>query len=86
MGAIENHQLEGIPAGSGELAGDLGDMKIICTDNYARETRSDRLICENISEYWGTIIVQSLNHGREHSEDFFRLVPDDHKLYVFNPC
>lgn len=60
-------------------------MKIICVDNFAREDRSDQLVCENVSEYYGKIIVDSLNNklSGEHSPDFYKLVPDNYKLYEF---
>jgi len=62
-------------------------MKIICTDNFDRESISDRLVCENISEYYGKIIVDFLNEkwGGDYGPNYYKLVPDDHKLYEFQP-
>lgn len=61
-------------------------MKIIRTDNYNRETVSDTLVCENVSEYYGKLILKLLTDWTHpESDDFFRLVPDDHKLYRFEP-
>lgn len=61
-------------------------MKIVCVDNYDRESISDELICENIDKHYGKDIVEYLNrkHGDE-SPHFFRLVEDDYKLYEFQP-
>lgn len=62
-------------------------MKIICVDNFNRDYKSDELVCENINEYYGKYIVNQLNtyFNGENSPLYFKLVPDDHKLYVFNP-
>jgi hypothetical protein len=61
-------------------------MKIICVDNYDREYYDDVLIAENVHDYYGEIIVNLLNN-REHgdSDDFFKLVPDEYKLFKFEP-
>ena len=58
-------------------------MKIICTDNFDRETISDKLVCENVNEYYGNLIVDFLNDklSGDHSDDFYKLVEDGHKLY-----
>lgn len=58
-------------------------MKIIKKDNFARETVSDVLIAENICEYYGEIIVKSLNEklGGRYSSDFFSLEQNDYKLF-----
>jgi hypothetical protein len=62
-------------------------MKIINVDNFDRDSVSDKLVCENVSEYYGEIIVDFLNDrlSSEHSTDFYKLVDDDHKLYVWEP-
>lgn len=61
-------------------------MKIICIDNFDRETKSDILICDSVTDYWGTLIVKLLNQNtRQESDQFFRLVTDDYKLYKFEP-
>jgi len=62
-------------------------MKIICTDNFDRESVSDRLVCSNVSEYYGRFIVDSLNDkfsGNE-SFNFYRLVDNDYELYRWEP-
>ncbi len=60
-------------------------MKIICVDNFARETHDDVLVCENVNEYYGKFLVNLLNDNLsgENSADFYRLVEDNHKLYKY---
>lgn len=61
-------------------------MKIIVKDNFDRESVSDRLIAENVSEHWAERIVDAMNaREHEHSPDFFKAVPDDYELYVYDP-
>lgn len=61
-------------------------MKIIRVDNFNRETVSDLLVCENISQHYGEIIVGLLNNKESNeSPNFFKLVQDDYKLYNFQP-
>jgi len=55
-------------------------MKIIAVDNYGRESVADFIVCENINEYLGDAVTKYLN-GWSQSEVFFKLVPDDHKLW-----
>ena len=60
-------------------------MKIICTDNFGRDTVDDRLVATNISyKRCGDIMVRALNdHELKTTVDFYRLVEDDYKLYEF---
>lgn len=62
-------------------------MKIIQVDNFNRESISDALIAENVSEYHGKIItnflIEKLSGNDSHM--FFRLVENDFKLYEFKP-
>lgn len=61
-------------------------MKIVMTDNYARDYVDDILICENISRVYGTIIVDCLNNHIICAYDkYFILVNDDYKLVKFEP-
>ena len=62
-------------------------MKIINIDNYNRENRSDYLVCDNCPEYYAPKIAEFLNEkfGGEHSDNYFRAVPEDYKLYKFEP-
>lgn len=60
-------------------------MKIIDVDNFDRENVDDVLVCENINEHYGKMVVNILNerYSSDHSSSFFRLVEDDYKLYKF---
>ena len=59
-------------------------MKIVMTDNYARDYVDDVLICENVSHAYGTIIVDCLNDSITRAHDkYFILVDDDYKLVKF---
>lgn len=59
-------------------------MKVICVDNYARETRSDRLVAENLTEGAATALAEEKNDNCA-DEDYFRVVPDDYKLHEWEP-
>jgi hypothetical protein len=59
-------------------------QKIICVDNYDRELYSDRLVCENLNGYYAKHIVDLLNSREgENSQDFYKAVPLDYKLYEY---
>ena len=61
-------------------------MKIICVDNFQRDTKNDSLVAENINVHYGEYIVRLLNeHEGEHSPNFYKLVEDDYKLYKWEP-
>ncbi len=62
-------------------------MKIICKDNYDRESVDDKLVCSNVSEYYGKIIVESLNNklSGDRSSDFYKLVDNEYELYRWEP-
>jgi len=62
-------------------------MKIICKDNYGRNNKSDQIVAVNIQKpYEAKKMCHALNTaGSVHSDDFFEVVPDDHKLYTFEP-
>lgn len=34
-----------------------GKFKIICTDSYDRDTVSNKLVCDNLNNYYGKLIV-----------------------------
>lgn len=56
-------------------------MKIICVDNYDRESVADRLVAENVKSLdEARIIVQALNAKRSHN-DWYALRADDYKLW-----
>ena len=61
-------------------------MKVVCIDNYNRDYISDRLVCENVSKFYGDIIVVCLNERiRAEGSDYFVLRPDDYKLFTLEP-
>ena len=61
-------------------------MKIIRVDNFNRDYISDGLIAENVNEFFAKLIVKLLNkYTGMNSQDYFRAVSDDHKLYVYDP-
>jgi len=62
-------------------------MKIICTDNFAREHISERTVVENVPLYYANTICDALNtkYGGDQAEDYFIVKSDDYKLYVFEP-
>lgn len=61
--------------------------KIIKVDNYDRENVSDVLICENINDFYGRQVVEDLiaRWGGDNTPNHFKLVPDDHKLHIYEP-
>lgn len=62
-------------------------MKIIAVSNHNSETQSDRLVAENIrSEVEAEKIADGLNDSvTDNSPDFYRAVPDEYKLYIWEP-
>lgn len=62
-------------------------MKVIQFDNFCRDYISDRLIAENVDETIGAAMVESLTrqYGGVYEEQAFRLVPDDYRLYAYEP-
>lgn len=57
-------------------------MKIIGTDNLARESVADILVAENVREFYAAAMVEGLNKRFCQGDDgiFFKLVPDDYRL------
>jgi len=62
-------------------------MKIVGRSNYDKETVSDVLIAENVGEFYGERIVSFLNgkYSGDNDPYFFFLMPDDYKLYMYEP-
>lgn len=62
-------------------------MKIIKVDNFDRDSISDTLVAENVSEFYAEHIVTLLNEkfSGDRSSDFYKSVEDNHKLYEFEP-
>lgn len=61
-------------------------MKIVLVDNYDRDDRSDFLVAENVTEHFANLIVKLLNEkeGKD-SPNFYRAVPDNYKLKIWEP-
>ena len=62
-------------------------MKIIQIDNFGRDHVSDALVAEKVNDYYAKFIVKKLNKhfSGVTSPLFYKAVPDDHKLYEFEP-
>ncbi len=61
-------------------------MKIIRTDNFDRDYESDSLVAENVNEFFAKLIAELLNeYTGVNSQDYFKAVCSDHKLYVYEP-
>ena len=61
-------------------------MKIIYSDNIPDDTSSERLWLENVPQDVGQRVCDKLNkHLGDHQGPFYRVVADDHKLYVWEP-
>ena len=58
-------------------------MLIIKVDNFDRELYVDVVVCRDVKEVWGKRIVEFLNdkYSGDDNSAFFKLVPDDHKLF-----
>lgn len=57
-------------------------MKIVRTDNYARETVDEYFVCENVNRGYGELIVTLLKEDpNRNPESWFKLVEDDYELY-----
>lgn len=60
--------------------------KIVGHDNLDRDYVSEILICDNLNEYWGKIIIKFLqDQATDHDTYFPKLVTQDYELYVFEP-
>jgi hypothetical protein len=60
-------------------------MKIVRTDNFARETESEYFVAENITnQTLGRKMVNGLNKDcHDNDPNWYALVQDDYKLYKF---
>lgn len=58
-------------------------MKIVCVDNYARESIADRLVAENIAlKDEADAICESLNENAGNDSNYFyKVVEDDYRLW-----
>ena len=63
-------------------------MKVIRTDNYDDEgpRGTQHVMASDVGEEEGKRIVDELNNASKRSDfDWYRLVPDDYELFVFEP-
>ena len=60
-------------------------MKIVRVDNYARETVSDSLIAEGITNqnYAKAMLKACFEMTANDDTYYYRIVEDDYKLYTF---
>lgn len=59
--------------------------KIIIADNYARDNVSERHLVGLLSKESADTICALLNKEHEGSNDYYRVVPNDQKLYTWEP-
>jgi len=61
-------------------------MKIVWTDNFNRETISEKLVADHVRVHESQIIIEALQKSCRHGDDdWYKLVPDDYVLYEFEP-
>ena len=59
-------------------------MKIIYSDNIPTDMSSERLWLDNVPQDVGERVCEKLNERLgDNQGPFYRVVKDDHKLYVF---
>lgn len=59
-------------------------MKIIYSDNIPTDTSSETLWLDNVDASWGQRVCDKLNERLgNYQGPFYKVVPDDHKLYKF---
>lgn len=58
-------------------------MKIITKDNFNRDLFAEKVVAENVNEFFGKQLVQEWNYKywTEHSDIYLDLVEDDYELY-----
>jgi hypothetical protein len=56
-------------------------MKVIATDNYAREHIADRLIVDGLTEREAETYCQWLLDHRHHDDYWYQVVSDDYALW-----
>ena len=60
-------------------------MKIVWTDNFARDNVSEVLVASNVREHEAPILLKALEATcTSDNPDWYKLVPDDYELYVFS--
>lgn len=61
-------------------------MKIVCIDNFNRETKSDRLVADNITHDAEAEVMLAALRDRfssDNSPEWYVLKPDNYRLYKF---
>jgi len=57
-------------------------MKVIGVSNFDNESEADLLVCDNVNEHFGNIIVNHLNEiTNEFDTYYYKVVENDHKLW-----
>jgi hypothetical protein len=61
--------------------------KVVCIDNFNRDTVSDTLVIDNLSQGVCELIANERNgqYGGPHSSSYFVVKPDDYQLYKWEP-
>lgn len=56
-------------------------MKIICTDNFGRESIAESVVAEHMNQPYATFVCEALNKqfSGDTSSSFFKVVEDDYK-------
>lgn len=61
-------------------------FKVIGNSNHDKESESDFLVCEKVVQHYGEKIRAHLQYlVGEKSPIYYKVVPMDYKLYVFDP-
>ncbi len=62
-------------------------MKIVCVDNFNRETKNDRLVAETIkNDAEARVMLAALRNACPRGgDDWYEIKPDDYVLYRFDP-
>jgi hypothetical protein len=61
-------------------------MKIIETSNFDLDYVDDVLICENVNNYYGSLIVDFLNKDiTSSSPNYYMLKEDNYELHKWEP-
>lgn len=64
----------------------MDEYKVIGVDNFDRDWISDTLVEENLSKEAAEKIAQDRNYREgKHGTRYFKAVPQDHKLYTWEP-
>lgn len=62
------------------------NYKVIASDNYGRESVSDRLIVAGISDRAARIVAEALNaDGGRDAPLYYRALPSSAPMYIFDP-